>query len=91
MIISARSMEGIVYHTAHCPSIIRSTRALPHLQIKEGPLITADRLMTRRMANIEAGTPTIEATKIMENHKIGSAFVKQKDQIIKIVDSDRWV
>jgi CBS domain-containing protein len=48
-------------------------------------MITVDRLMTRQMVNIEAGTSAIEAAKLMKNHKIGSVFVKQKDRIIGIV------
>ena len=48
-------------------------------------MITVDRLMTRQMVNIEAGTLAIEAAKIMKTHKIGSLFVKQKDRIIGIV------
>ena len=48
-------------------------------------MITVDRLMTRQMVNIEAGTSAIEAAKIMKTHKIGSLFVKQKDRIIGIV------
>ena len=48
-------------------------------------MITVDRLMTRQMVNIEAGTSAIEAAKLMKNHKIGSVFVKQKDRIVGIV------
>ncbi len=48
-------------------------------------MITVDRLMTRQMVNIEAGTSAIEAAKLMKTHKIGSVFVKQKDRIIGIV------
>jgi CBS domain-containing protein len=48
-------------------------------------MITVDRLMTRQMVNIEAGTSAIEAAKIMKTHKIGNLFVKQKDRIIGIV------
>ena len=59
------------------PNHIRTT--------KEDPLITVDRLMTRQMVNIEAGTSAIEAAKLMKTHKIGSVFVKQKGRIIGIV------
>lgn len=48
-------------------------------------MITVDRLMTRRMVHIEAGTTAIEAAKLMKTHKIGSVFVKLKDRIIGIV------
>ena len=48
-------------------------------------MITVDRLMTRRMVHIEAGTSAIEAAKLMKTHKIGSVFVKQKDRIVGIV------
>jgi CBS domain-containing protein len=48
-------------------------------------MIPVDRLMTRQMVNVEAGTSAIEASKIMNTHKIGSVFVKQKDRIIGIV------
>ena len=48
-------------------------------------MITVDRLMTRQMVNIEAGTSAIEAAKLMKTHKIGSVFVKRNDRIIGIV------
>lgn len=48
-------------------------------------MITVDRLMTRQMVNIEAGTSAIEVAKLMASHKIGSVFVKQKDRIVGIV------
>jgi CBS domain-containing protein len=48
-------------------------------------MITVDRLMTRQMVNIEAGTSAIEAAKLMKTHKIGSVFVKQNERIIGIV------
>lgn len=48
-------------------------------------MITVDRLMTRHMVNIEAGTSAVEAAKLMKNHKIGSVFVKQKNRIVGIV------
>lgn len=49
---------------------------------KEDPQITVDRLMTRRMVNIEAGTSAIEAAKIMKNRKIGGVSVKQMERPI---------
>ena len=48
-------------------------------------MITVNRLMTRQIVNIEAGTSAIEAAKLMKNHKIGSVFVKRNDRIIGIV------
>jgi CBS domain-containing protein len=48
-------------------------------------MITVDRLMTRKMVNIEAGASAIEAAKLMTHHKIGSVFVKQQDRIVGIV------
>ena len=68
--------------------VLRSQPRLERSHIrttKGGPMITVDRLMTRQMVNIEAGTSAIEAAKIMKTHKIGSLFVKQKDRIIGIV------
>ncbi len=48
-------------------------------------MITVDRLMTRKMANIEAGTSAIEAAKLMTTHKIGSLFVTKQGRIVGIV------
>ena len=48
-------------------------------------MITVDRLMTRKMVNIEAGTSAIEAAKLMKNHKIGSVFVTKHGHIVGIV------
>lgn len=48
-------------------------------------MITVDRLMTRKMVNIEAGTSAIEVAKLMATHKIGSVFVTKHDRIIGIV------
>ena len=48
-------------------------------------MITVDRLMTRKMVNIEAGTSAIEAAKLMATHKIGSLFVTKQGRIVGIV------
>ncbi|MCX5723920.1 MAG: CBS domain-containing protein [Nitrospirae bacterium] len=48
-------------------------------------MITVDRLMTRHMVNVEAGTSAIDAAKLMKNHKIGSVFVLEQDRIVGIV------
>ena len=48
-------------------------------------MITVDRLMTRKMVNIEAGTSAIEAAKLMTIHKIGSLFVTNQGRIVGIV------
>lgn len=48
-------------------------------------MITVDRLMTRHMVNVEAGSSAIDAAKLMKNHKIGSVFVLEQDRIVGIV------
>ena len=48
-------------------------------------MITVDRLMTRRVVSVAAGSSAIDAAKIMTNHKIGSVFVREQDRIVGIV------
>lgn len=48
-------------------------------------MVTVNQIMTDGIVKIEAGMSTIEAAKLMAQHKIGSVFVKHKDQIIGIV------
>ncbi len=48
-------------------------------------MITVDRLMTRRVVSVAAGSSAIDAAKLMTNHKIGSVFVREQDRIVGIV------
>jgi CBS domain-containing protein len=48
-------------------------------------MITVDKLMTRNLVDIPAGTSAIEAAKLMKQRKVGSVFVKQEDRIVGIV------
>lgn len=48
-------------------------------------MITVDKLMTKNLVQIQAGTSAIEAAKLMTNHKVGSVFVKQDSRIVGIV------
>ena len=48
-------------------------------------MITVDRLMTRRVVSVAAGSSAIDAAKLMTNHKIGSVFVLEQDRIVGIV------
>ena len=48
-------------------------------------MVTVNQIMTERIVKIDAGMSTIEAAKLMAQHKIGSVFVKHEDQIVGIV------
>ena len=48
-------------------------------------MITVDRLMTRRVVSVAAGSSAIDAAKLMTNYKIGSVFVREQDRIVGIV------
>jgi len=48
-------------------------------------MITVDKLMTRKLVQIQTGTSAIEAAKLMTNHKVGSVFVQQDNRIVGIV------
>lgn len=48
-------------------------------------MVTVNQIMTDRIVKIDAGMSTIEAAKLMAQHKIGSVFVKHADQIVGIV------
>ena len=48
-------------------------------------MVTVNQIITDRIVKIDAGMSTIEAAKLMAQHKIGSVFVKHADQIIGIV------
>lgn len=48
-------------------------------------MVTVNQIMTDRIVKIDAGMSTIEAAKLMAQHKIGSVFVRRADQIVGIV------
>lgn len=48
-------------------------------------MVTVSQIMTERIVKIDTGMSTIEAAKLMTQHKIGSVFVKHEDQIVGIV------
>jgi CBS domain-containing protein len=48
-------------------------------------MITVDKLMTRDLVDIQAGTSAIEAAKLMREYGVGSVFVKQENRIVGIV------
>ena len=48
-------------------------------------MITVEKLMTKRLIDIPAGTSAIEAAKLMRDRKVGSVFVKHDDRIVGIV------
>ena len=48
-------------------------------------MVTVSQIMTRSIIQLEAGTSAIDAAKLMKTHKIGSVFVKKKQDIIGIV------
>jgi CBS domain-containing protein len=48
-------------------------------------MTTVEQLMTKSLVNIDSGTSTTEAAKLMKTFKIGSVFVKRDNRIIGIV------
>jgi CBS domain-containing protein len=48
-------------------------------------MITVDKLMSSNLVNIQAGTSTIEAAKLMKDYRVGSVFVKRDNRIVGIV------
>lgn len=48
-------------------------------------MITVDKLMTRDLVDLPAGTSAIEAAKLMKTRRVGSVFVRQEDRIVGIV------
>lgn len=52
---------------------------------REDSMISVDKLMTRSLINIQAGSSAIQAAKLMKDHKVGSVFVEQENRIVGIV------
>ena len=48
-------------------------------------MVSINRLMTQRVIALPVGTSVVEAARIMNDHKIGSVFVRQNEQIVGIV------
>lgn len=48
-------------------------------------MVTVSQIMTRDIVQIETGTSTVDAAKLMTDRKVGSVFVRQKDDIVGIV------